>query len=246
MRFEPNEPARFGRDSPVLRHWLANSAGFRVKGRHSSGVVDRVYGLPGATTSLAVRRRFRRRLIVPADAVAEVVPEERLLVVRRDSDVSALRRRRRRRIARPVASTTGRFVAAQARGLGRGATVTARYSARGAAASARASGRAAVAGARIGFRIGRDATLSLVELAEVARPHVRRFAVASAREVARAAIRARAAVRDARARRRRQDLSRSLESVVAALGRERAAGNGHVSEPALLERSQKGERTTVL
>ena len=76
MRHEPHEPTRFGRDSPVLRHWLANSTGFRVKGRHTSGIVERVFGPPGAPTTVAVRRRFRRRVVVAADAFDEVVPEE--------------------------------------------------------------------------------------------------------------------------------------------------------------------------
>src|SRR5439155_3881220 len=81
MRVESNEPARFGRESPVLRHWVANSVGFSVEGPGCRGVVERVYGLPGAATSIAVRRRLRRRTLVPADHVIEVLPGDYLLVV---------------------------------------------------------------------------------------------------------------------------------------------------------------------
>jgi hypothetical protein len=80
MALAPQDAARFGRSSPVLRHWLANSEGFRVRSRRGRGVVLRVHGLPGLPQTIVVRTSLgARRVLVPADAFDEVVPEERLL-----------------------------------------------------------------------------------------------------------------------------------------------------------------------
>ena len=83
MAVEPQDAARFGRSSPVLRHWLAHSHGFVVRGLRGRGVVVKVYGLPGAPQTILVRTRYsRRRLRIPADAFDEVVPANKELVVR--------------------------------------------------------------------------------------------------------------------------------------------------------------------
>ena len=233
MRVESHEPARFGRESPVLRHWLANSTGFRVEGPGCHGVVERVYGLPGATTSIAVRRPLRRRVLVPADAVVEVVPAEELLIVgvrRRESRPA--RGRQSRRLARTAGAAGVRG------GLAFGGS-TARVAAaalRDLAHVARAVARLLVLAALAALRILRDAGLTLAELAEAARPRVRRVLRRAVREAASAVARVREAAERERSRRRRDKLARSLEAMVASLGRDRSSGNGHVSSDRAPER----------
>jgi hypothetical protein len=122
MAVEPQDAARFGRSSPVLRHWLAHSHGFVVRGLRGRGVVVKVYGLPGAPQTILVRTRYsRRRLRIPADAFDEVVPANKELVVR-----NTLRRatrgepRPRRKVIRPLARATAHGVARFATSCGRG------------------------------------------------------------------------------------------------------------------------------
>jgi hypothetical protein len=82
MALDSHHAARFGRSSPVLAHWLAHSEGFRVRSRRGGGVVLRVHGLPGRPQTIVVRTSLGgRRLLVPAEAFDEVVPDERLLTV---------------------------------------------------------------------------------------------------------------------------------------------------------------------
>ena len=225
MRVESNEPARFGRDSPVLRHWLANSTGFRVEGPGCHGTVERVYGLPGATTSIAVRRRLRRRVLVPAAAVAEVVPAEELLVVGRARAEGPANRRPPRRIGR----RTGAAVTRGAGAFGRSSAYAAAASSRRLARAARAVGRLLALVTLLALRVLRDAALSLEEVAQASWPVARRIARWGGREVALGVARARESIERGRSRRRREKLARSLEAMVASLGRDRGSGNGHVS-----------------
>ena len=82
--------SRFEGEGPVGRYWLANCEGFVVTGG-AHGVVE---GLirdfdPHVTTRLVVRTRMRRRRVLPASKVVEVVPAEQLLVVeRRERELS--------------------------------------------------------------------------------------------------------------------------------------------------------------
>lgn len=85
MAVRPQVQPTFGRGSPVLDYWLAHSEGFRVRGRRGSAVVETVFVSPhGRVTALEVRGRLvRRRRVIPAASVQEVVPAERLLVATR-------------------------------------------------------------------------------------------------------------------------------------------------------------------
>src|SRR5882757_4422227 len=87
---------RFEGAGPVARYWLARCEGFTVKGG-ADGVVEELIrdADPHVTTRLVVRTGHRRRKIVPADAVAAVVPAEKLVLVERP-------RRARRRPRRPA------------------------------------------------------------------------------------------------------------------------------------------------
>ena len=220
MRVESNEPARFGRESPVLRHWVANSVGFSVEGPGCRGVVERVYGLPGAATSIAVRRRLRRRTLVPADHVIEVVPADELLVVGRTPERTKTPRPSHRLGERTRAATRrggiafGRAAASSYRQLARLATILVTLT------------EVAVRGA---LRILRDAAVTLRELAEAGWPVVRRGVGIGRRRLATVIAQASEAVQRAHSRRRRERLARSLEAMVAALARERGSSNGHVS-----------------
>jgi hypothetical protein len=86
-------PTRFEGTGPVARYWLAHCEGFAVKGG-THGVVESLIrdADPHVTTRLVVRTGGHRRKIVPAHAVAAVVPAAKLLVVERPP-----RRQRRRR-----------------------------------------------------------------------------------------------------------------------------------------------------
>ena len=69
----------------MLDYWLAHSEGFRIRGRRGSGVVETVFVSPhGRVTALEVRGRLvRRRRVIPAASVHEVVPADQLLVASR-------------------------------------------------------------------------------------------------------------------------------------------------------------------
>ena len=85
--------ARFEGTGPVARYWLAKCEGFAVTGG-ARGVVEELIrdNDPHVTTRLVVRTRGRRRRIVPAGAVATVVPAERTLVVARPRKPPRVRR----------------------------------------------------------------------------------------------------------------------------------------------------------
>jgi hypothetical protein len=86
-------PTRFEGTGPVARYWLAHCEGFAVKGGTRGVVEELIHDAdPHVTTRLVVRTGGHRRKIVPANAVAAVVPAAKLLVVDRP------RRRRRRRL----------------------------------------------------------------------------------------------------------------------------------------------------
>jgi hypothetical protein len=73
----------FRKDSPVTAYWLVRCEGFGVRCGRRRGVVEKV-GLDAEThraTALVVRFGLRRRTLVPADAVEQVVPADRTLVV---------------------------------------------------------------------------------------------------------------------------------------------------------------------
>ena len=82
----------------------------------------------------------------------------------------------------------------------------------------------------------RDALLTLGELTEAARPRLRAVVRRAGREATAALTGLREAAERERSRRRREKLARSLEAMVASLGRDRSSGNGHVSSGRATER----------
>jgi hypothetical protein len=75
---------RFDGGGPVARYWLANCEGFVVQGG-ARGVVEELIrdADPHVTTRLVIRTRARRRRIISAGAVSEVVPADGVLIVSR-------------------------------------------------------------------------------------------------------------------------------------------------------------------
>ena len=73
---------RFEGGGPVARYWLANCEGFVVQGG-ARGVVEELIrdADPHVTTRLVIRTRARRRRIISAGAVSEVVPADGVLIV---------------------------------------------------------------------------------------------------------------------------------------------------------------------
>lgn len=100
--------ARFEGTGPVARYWLGKCEGFTVKGG-AHGVVEELIhdDDPYTTTRLVVRTRSRRRRVLPAAAVASVVPAERTLVVARPERHP--RRPRPRPSLAPVAARAARL-----------------------------------------------------------------------------------------------------------------------------------------
>src|SRR3954454_12204969 len=85
---------RFEGSGPVARYWLANCAGFAVRGGVQGTVEELLRDADPFVTSRLVVRRGRRRTVVPVEAVAGVIPAERTVLVRR------------RRETRPAAGRT--------------------------------------------------------------------------------------------------------------------------------------------
>jgi hypothetical protein len=107
----------FEAQSPVSRYWLAHCEGFTVRnGRRVLGAVVEIGGTDplGTAEYLVVRRRpalRRRRTLIPAGRVTEVIPGRRTLVVATTADPAPGRGRRlanMRRSAAPVAAWLGR------------------------------------------------------------------------------------------------------------------------------------------
>jgi hypothetical protein len=73
---------RFEGEGPVARYWLAHCEGFAVQGG-TRGTVEELFrdADPHVTTRLLVRTRTGRRRVIPARAVASVLPAERVLIV---------------------------------------------------------------------------------------------------------------------------------------------------------------------
>jgi hypothetical protein len=104
--------------SPVSRYWLAHCEGFTVhNGRRVLGAVAEIGGTDplGTAEYLVVRRRpalGRRRTLIAAGQVTEVIPGRRtLVVVDTTADPAPARGRRlaeARRAAAPVAARLGR------------------------------------------------------------------------------------------------------------------------------------------
>jgi len=152
MALEPQDAARFGRSSPVLRHWLGHSEGFSVRGLRGQGVVVRTYGLPGAPRTIVVRTRYsRRRLHIPAEAFDEVVPAKQLLVVGNTlSGAARDERRPRRELARPIARATAQGTRSAVAAIGRGSAAGLRAGSRGLARAGRTAAALADGSARAG------------------------------------------------------------------------------------------------
>jgi hypothetical protein len=76
--------ARFEGGDPVARYWLAHCEGFATKGA-TRGVVEELIrdADPHVTSRLVIRTRARRRRIISAGAVSEVIPAESVLIVAR-------------------------------------------------------------------------------------------------------------------------------------------------------------------
>jgi hypothetical protein len=83
----------FGRSSPVRAYWLARCQGFRVVTPGGGTAVVEAVGLEAGSLhaeELAVRHRLSRRIeVIPADAIAEVIPGERVLVVANGTSAAA-------------------------------------------------------------------------------------------------------------------------------------------------------------
>jgi hypothetical protein len=106
---------RFEGGGPVARYWLANCEGFVTKGA-TRGVVEELIrdADPHVTTRLVIRTRSRRRRIISATAVSEVIPADSVLIVsHRRARRDAHRSRRASLSARRVLSTATKTAAAR-------------------------------------------------------------------------------------------------------------------------------------
>jgi hypothetical protein len=111
---------RFEGEGPVARYWLAHCEGFAVQGGTRGTVEELIRDAdPHVTTRILVRTRTGRRRVIPARAVASVLPAERLLIV-------APRRRRRPPVPQipDIRPHAARVAAAADRGVRSTARVT--------------------------------------------------------------------------------------------------------------------------
>jgi len=146
--------ARFEGTGPVARYWLGKCEGFAVTGG-AHGVVEELIrdDDPHVTTRLVVRTRGHRRQIVPAGAVASVVPAERTLVVAKPRRPP----REHRELPRPSLAPVAARAASGAARLGPPARVAAAH----AATLGPPARAAAIALARAAEKHGRHAAVVL-------------------------------------------------------------------------------------
>jgi hypothetical protein len=150
---------QFEGSGPVARYWLANCKGFAVEGGARGVVEDLIRdGDPFVTTRLVVRRRGRRRGVIPVTAVASIDPAERVLVVEpRRSEGSSRQPPRIRRGFAGARSPVGPAAATARRALfAAGAAAAPRLRAAGTLAR-EATGRGVDAGRVAAAAIGRRA-----------------------------------------------------------------------------------------
>jgi hypothetical protein len=121
-----NATRSFEARSPVSRYWLARCEGFTVRNRRRVlGAVAEIGAADplGTAEYLVVRRRpalRRRRALIPAEQVTEVIPARRTLVVDDAPSQATARTRqlaRAGRAAAPLAASLGRATLALLRVL---------------------------------------------------------------------------------------------------------------------------------